>query len=224
MLRVCYLLPPRPTQAPRRASTTRGPHPPPPFRSAERGLPKSTFLTIMDLPKNAFFIPLMTVLILGSSAERASADITWNLFYQDVINSTGVGFDDAILGGTRQTTFEATLDYVNSVLDEPGTVDLNIASSQMDASEFLASAGPLLFTAPNGFANGFVFDHATFHDLEEAMTPSASPESRASGSIPWPPERCAGQSEKYSPPKPRRPCPRPRHSPCAPESPLPRSR
>jgi len=115
----------------------------------------------MALPKNAFFIPLMTVLILGSSADRASADITWNFFYQDVINSTGVGFDDAILGGTRQTTFEATLDYVNSVLDEPSTVDLNIASSQVDASGFLASAGPLLFTGPNGFANGFVFDHAT---------------------------------------------------------------
>lgn len=104
-----------------------------------------------------FFV---STLILASSTPSASAGvITWNVNFADVTDSTGVGFDDATQGAARRQTFLEVLDYLGSVLDETGTVDLDILASQADGSGFLASAGPIFFTGPAGFRNGFVYDH-----------------------------------------------------------------
>ena len=85
--------------------------------------------------------------------------INWNVTFGDVTSSTGVGFDDPTLGAARRQIFQDTLDYIDSVLDETGTVDLLVNASQTDGTGFLASAGPYFFSSPAGFYNGFVYDH-----------------------------------------------------------------
>ena len=85
--------------------------------------------------------------------------ITWNVSFDDVSEVNGLGFDDALLGATRRQTFLDTLDYVGSVLNETGTVDLRVTESRNDGTGSLASAGPFFFTGTNGFYNGFVYDH-----------------------------------------------------------------
>ncbi len=90
----------------------------------------------------------------------ASADILWNLSFGDVLNGTGIGFDDPTAGDERQATVNSVLQYINSEIQANGTVDLEFTNSQNDASGFLGAAGPFYNVGPNGFANGFVFDHA----------------------------------------------------------------
>ena len=53
------------------------------------------------------------------------------------------------------------LNYINSVIDESGTVDLIVSNSENDGTGFSGAAEPLIFTGPNGFSNRIVFGHAT---------------------------------------------------------------
>ena len=99
--------------------------------------------------------------ILLACPQWAPAAITWNITFDDVVNNTGVGFDHATLGATRQATFISVTGYLNTVLDANGSVDFVVNNSQTDATGFLASSGPFFFTGPNGFENGFLYDHAT---------------------------------------------------------------
>ena len=118
---------------------------------------------------------VVSTLILASSAPSASAGlITWNVNFADVTNNTGVGFDDATKGAARRQTFLEVLDYLGSVLDETGTVDLDILASQTDGSGFLASAGPYFFSGPAGFRNGFVYDHLKNGSDPTSLVPDAT--------------------------------------------------
>lgn len=82
----------------------------------------------------------------------------FRILYEDVEESTGVGFDDPELGQARRATLWAVLDYLASVLDVPGRADLLVRASQTDGLGALAAAGP--FLAPeSGFQGGFVFEH-----------------------------------------------------------------
>ena len=111
------------------------------------------------------------VIVLAAAAP-AFAAITFNITYNDVVNDTNIGFDDPTFGATRQATIASMTSYLNSVLDHNGTIDLTVNNSQPDGTGFLASSGPAFFTSPNGFKNGFAFEHATtgidplgsFHD------------------------------------------------------------
>ena len=89
------------------------------------------------------------------------AGITWNVTFNDVFYGTNVGFDDPALGGTRQATFMSVFSYINTVVYEAGTVDLLVNTSQTDGGGSLASCVPYFPSSPAGFANGYVFDHAT---------------------------------------------------------------
>ena len=101
------------------------------------------------------------LIVLTAIAVPGRAQITWNVTFNDVVNNTNVGFDDATFGAARQSTFTAVLNYINLVVRENGTVDLTVNDSGTDGTGALASAGATFFTSPNGFTNGFVFDHAT---------------------------------------------------------------
>lgn len=92
-----------------------------------------------------------------STGERAGP---FNIFYEDVEEATGVGFDDPELGAARRQTLWAVLDYIGQVLDVPGEADLVIRASQTDGSGALASAGPFLIPE-SGFQGGLVFEHLT---------------------------------------------------------------
>lgn len=109
---------------------------------------------------------LFAVMLIPGACEGA---ITWNVTFEDVVNSTNVGFDDPVLGATRRATFLSAFDYLNTILDENGSADILVKASQTDGSGFLAAAGPYFFTSPFGFQNGFVFEHAT-----TGMDPSGS--------------------------------------------------
>ncbi len=105
------------------------------------------------------FLVILTCLLLVPAQLRA--DITFNVTFDDVVNNTNVGFDDPVFGATRRATVGAVFNYINTVVNENGTVDMTFNNSQTDGTGFLATAGPFFFTGPNGYANGFFFDHAT---------------------------------------------------------------
>ena len=89
------------------------------------------------------------------------ADITFNFTYTDVDNGSGFGFDDAAEGATRRATVDSVADYINTVVDHDGTVDINWnASTNEPAAGTLASMGSLYFFN-SGISNGLVFQHAT---------------------------------------------------------------
>lgn len=97
---------------------------------------------------------LACVLNLGSIA---NADIVFNFTYSDV----NFGFNDPVEGATRRATVEAVANYVNTVVDHNGAVDINWNTSfNVPASSTLASMGAFYFLN-DGYSNGFVFEHAT---------------------------------------------------------------
>ncbi|HPO16226.1 MAG TPA: hypothetical protein PLI09_22515, partial [Candidatus Hydrogenedentes bacterium] len=80
--------------------------------------------------------------------------ITFNLYYLDLQNNTNVGFDnDASTGPKAQARFKETLQYVASVINETGTLDVVVNESQTDGSGFLAAAGTYFSNTP-GFQMG----------------------------------------------------------------------
>ena len=99
--------------------------------------------------------------ILLACPQWAPAAITWNVTFDDVVNNTGVGFDDATLGATRQSTFLSVTNYLNTVLDANGSVDFLVNNSETDGGGSLASSGPYFFGGPDGYQNGLLFQHAT---------------------------------------------------------------
>jgi hypothetical protein len=110
--------------------------------------------------QNVLRFGLCAIVVAGLSAHDCSAAITWNITYQDA--GSGFGFDDPTLGATRRNTITAVTNYINTVIDANGVIDLVIdPSNNAPGSGTLASAGSLFFTGPNGFQNGLVFDHAT---------------------------------------------------------------
>lgn len=105
------------------------------------------------------FLLCFAVCLLLVSETRA--DITFNFTYQDVTNGSGFGFDDATEGATRRATVEAVANYINTIVDHDGSVDIRWdASVNAPGSGTLASMGSFYF-GNAGIANGFVFDHAT---------------------------------------------------------------
>ncbi len=105
---------------------------------------------------------ILAVCVAFIPASTLSADITFNVIYDDVNGNSNFGFDDPTLGATRRSTVNAVLDYINTVVDHTGSADIQfLTSNNAPGSGTLASAGPLFFSGPAGFTNGFLFDHAT---------------------------------------------------------------
>jgi len=101
-----------------------------------------------------------TPFALKSGANSEEHAGPFNVFYEDVEQASGVGFDDLELGEARRQTLSAVLEYVGRVIDVPGSADLLVRESQMDGGGALASAGPLL-VPESGFQGGLVFEHLT---------------------------------------------------------------
>jgi hypothetical protein len=92
--------------------------------------------------------------VLGTASPLAAA-ITFNFIYQD----SGYGFDDPTFGAERQATMSAVGDYLNTVLNANGQVDILVTASEPDGTGFLGAAGSYYFVA-DGFQNGFAFENA----------------------------------------------------------------
>ncbi|MCL4693389.1 MAG: hypothetical protein KJ060_12880 [Candidatus Hydrogenedentes bacterium] len=97
----------------------------------------------------------------GTDPAKAG-NLTFNLVFNDVVNSTTVGFDDATEGATRRAQALAVANYLNDVLNENtgATIDITFNNSQTDGTGFLASAGTF-FTLSNGYTSGIAHQHIT---------------------------------------------------------------
>ena len=90
---------------------------------------------------------------------RGRQGATYNITYLDVVNTTGYGFDDPTDGATRRATFDSVVAYIDTIIGDSGTADIQVQTSESDASGFLAAAGPFFFNGPDGFQNGTAFTH-----------------------------------------------------------------
>ena len=117
---------------------------------------------------------VLNLFFLTSFSVSSEASISFNIEYLDVVNMTGVGFDDPTLGASRQATFNSVFGYLNTVLDHTGAADIQVQQSQNDGGGFLASAGPFRFVGPNGFTNGFAFDQITTGFDQTGAVPDAT--------------------------------------------------
>ncbi|MBI1320010.1 MAG: DNRLRE domain-containing protein [Candidatus Hydrogenedens sp.] len=85
----------------------------------------------------------------GTPTDSHTANgITFNLFYEDVRQSTGAGFDDAVKGPAARARMLDVLDYLAATLNETGTLDVYFNLSNNAGNAALASAGTLYFTSP----------------------------------------------------------------------------
>ncbi|CAB1276402.1 PEP-CTERM sorting domain-containing protein [Candidatus Nitrosacidococcus tergens] len=132
-------------------------------------------------------------LLFGCNIVTAQASIMFNAIYDDVINNTGVGFDDPTivgpndltLGQERQNTLQAVFNYLNTVIDETGTFNLEVNSSLLpdnpNSSNIVAPQFPLVYNGlsiesspddilaqggsyyaiQNGFNSGLTFEDIT---------------------------------------------------------------
>ncbi len=94
----------------------------------------------------------------------ASTCSGFNLYFEDVIQGTGIGFAaPAGLGTIRQQTACAVFDYIASIIDLNGaTPDVVIQASETDGTGPLAVGSPFFASmAPSGFDGGDLYKHIT---------------------------------------------------------------
>ena len=101
---------------------------------------------------------VMAALCLASTAAFGEL---FSFNYVDVTIGTGNGFDDATEGAARRSTLEAAGAYLETLLDVPGAIEVNVQESQTDGSGFLGSAGTYYSNNSSVFQNGVAFQHAT---------------------------------------------------------------
>jgi len=105
---------------------------------------------------------------LFANAAPAFAQITWNVTYSDGnIGPGGIGFaDPTVVGSTtvgqlRRDSITAATNYLGTVFDGRGTVNLNFDASLTSGSGFLAQFGPQQYAGIAGsFQNGGVYQAA----------------------------------------------------------------
>jgi len=109
-------------------------------------------------------IVLSAILFFSASG---IAQINWKVTYQDVINGSNFGFNDPTLvngvslGQLRRDSVTVATQYLNTVLDGRGTVNLLFELSDNSQNGTLASFGPDQITNGNGtFQNGGIYQAA----------------------------------------------------------------
>ncbi|CAH9018877.1 PEP-CTERM sorting domain-containing protein [Candidatus Nitrosacidococcus sp. I8] len=139
-------------------------------------------------------------LLFGCSSITAQATIMFNPIYDDVNNNTGIGFDDPTivgpngltLGQQRQDTLQGVFKYINTVINENGTFNLEVGSlstsspsTPSNSDNIIAGQPPLVYSSlsmdntptndilaqgganyliQNGFNNSFPSIHITTGD------------------------------------------------------------
>lgn len=94
----------------------------------------------------------------GKVTIKTGGQITFNVTYLDVANSTGVGFDDPTHGAARRSVIAEVFAYLNAVLDENGTCDVEFSASETDGTGALAHASTF-YGDSETFTTGDAFVH-----------------------------------------------------------------
>lgn len=93
----------------------------------------------------------------------------FRIIYMDIVNSTGIGFDDAALGADRMSCVCKVFQYLDNVIDIPSnigttdpTIDIIFNPSLQTTSGTLAAATPVFppgFASTPGYYGGYVYDY-----------------------------------------------------------------
>lgn len=114
---------------------------------------QSEYLRSISTPSLSAFVPLSS--FPSAQVEHCGA---FNIYYEDYLYTTAAGFADPTLGLQRRNTFCAVLNYIQSVINIPSGVTLDIYVLQSRTSPlnpapagitWLARGGP--YYAPGGF-------------------------------------------------------------------------
>lgn len=95
-----------------------------------------------------------------------SSGIVWNVYYEDVLLGTGLGFDAAgPEGAERRARLADCVAYIGQVLNQPGELDLMVGQSFKNPENpapgsFLARGGTG-FDCSENFSNGYGFHRLT---------------------------------------------------------------
>lgn len=93
--------------------------------------------------------------------------------YLDVVNGTGKGFDDPALGAQRRAALEAVLSYLAGILDNDGTIDIEIRESFFGSP----TSNPFAYSAPYYFGGkGFNQPFPVYHLTTGSDPTSAYPD------------------------------------------------
>jgi hypothetical protein len=95
-------------------------------------------------------------------ASGKSGGITFNVYYRDEEQHSGIGFDDPDPSSrdARQARVQDVVSYLNSILDHTGVCDIVFNLSETDHTGSMAFESAL-FSAEPGFSNGYAYDHIT---------------------------------------------------------------
>jgi hypothetical protein len=103
--------------------------------------------------QKSFFAIFALFIVMAASAPAMV------VFQFNYLDSAGQGFNDAVLGPTRQAALQAVADSIGQNLQYNVNVQMDVQASLNTGTGFLASAGSLYFTGPNGFQAGFLAQH-----------------------------------------------------------------
>lgn len=102
----------------------------------------------------------------GPSDVYTTGGIVWNIYYEDLILGTGIGFDAPSPDGPeRRARVRDCIQYISSVLNQPGELDLMVGQSFKNPENpppgsFLARGGTG-FDCSTDFSNGYAFHRLT---------------------------------------------------------------
>lgn len=97
-------------------------------------------------------------LFLFTYSENLAGTVGFTVQFEDVIQGTGMGFDDPQLGASRRALVEAVVAQVAGDLDEKGNVEVMVRASLNDANQAPVQGEPY-FNDTAGFQGGHAFDH-----------------------------------------------------------------
>jgi len=104
------------------------------------------------------------------TAGAKAAGVTFNVYYTDVEQHTGIGFDDVNLGAQRRACVVEVLAYISGILRLPDrSCDVRFNRSFVDGTASYYEGGAY-FSQVSGFANGYAFEHIwNNHDMSTQL-------------------------------------------------------
>jgi len=87
--------------------------------------------------------------------------VTFNVYFNDVTDHTGVGFDDPVAGPARREAVQAVFSYMSQQLNETGACDVVFFDSPENYSGGLGASHVYVPTTGPLFTNGFAYEHIT---------------------------------------------------------------
>lgn len=118
----------------------------------------------------------------GARSVVRAGTVTFNVVYLDVVNNTGVGYDDPTEGADRRNTINGIFAYLSTLFDHNSTCDVHFQNSQTDGSGALATGGSSFFVIPNTYQRSLAQKH-----IIEGTDPSpTSPDVSVTMDFGWP--------------------------------------